>query len=241
MAGSPGALAGAAVGPGIAYGLRAAATELLSRRLTRREHSRVEQVVVVAAETIRRNLDRGEQPRSDWSVPAGGTISDAAEEIAEGVLLAAQREYEERKLSLIGRMLGNMQFHPQLDRGYCNHLLRAAQELSYRQLCLLVLFIPSVRDRYGFVGSPDVGDGMGPVRAVLHEIFELSERSMLQQAHTSGTGTEMVLNATHVVPARTMTVTGPGGWLVILTEAQELIPQADIDDVASILQVPPAC
>jgi hypothetical protein len=47
------------------------------------------------------------------------------------VLLAAQREHEERKLRFMGNLIANLAFHPEIDRGYANYLIRLAEKLSF--------------------------------------------------------------------------------------------------------------
>jgi len=64
----------------------------------------------------------------------------AAKEIVEGVLLAAQREHEEKKLLYYSNLLANIAFHPEIDRAHANLLIRLGERLSYRQLCVLSLF-----------------------------------------------------------------------------------------------------
>jgi hypothetical protein len=70
----------------------------------------------------------------------------AAEEIFEGVLFAAEREYEEKKVKFEGNFFANIVFYPSIDRASANFLLRLAQRLSYRQLCLMALFVQ--RDKF---------------------------------------------------------------------------------------------
>ena len=45
-----------------------------------------------------------------------------ADEIIEGVLLAAQREYQEKKLPLYGNLLTNIAFRSDIDRVTANRL-----------------------------------------------------------------------------------------------------------------------
>ena len=63
----------------------------------------------------------------------------AAEEILEGVLLVAQREHEERKLRFYSNLLANIAFRTDVDRYLANALIKQAERISYRQLCLLSL------------------------------------------------------------------------------------------------------
>lgn len=74
-----------------------------------------------------------------------------AEEIFEGVLFTAEREYEEKKVKFVGNLYANILFYPSIDRAKANFLLRLAQTLSYRQLCIVALLVRkekfSLRDK----------------------------------------------------------------------------------------------
>ncbi len=141
IAGHEGAYTGALTAPVVAYTLRRIAVELKQRVLARREEVRIGAALEVAATQFGENLDAGKQVRQDNFFDADAGERSAAEEVTEGVLLAAQREYEERKVPFEGRLLANLMFHPEIDRAHANYLIRLAQSLSYRQLCLLVLFM----------------------------------------------------------------------------------------------------
>jgi hypothetical protein len=67
--------------------------------------------------------------------PAGS----AGAELIEGVLFAALQDHEEKKSLLYGNLLASIATDPTIDRGFANLLLRRAEQLSYRQLCLLAI------------------------------------------------------------------------------------------------------
>jgi hypothetical protein len=133
IGGIPGAYAGSVV----TLALSRVIKEFSERWLGQRERVRVDAVVDFACRKIESNFVAGKELREDdfFINPADGR--SAAEEITEGVLVIAQREYEERKLPFYGNLLGNLAFTSSYDRPYCNLLLRIAEALSYRQLCLL--------------------------------------------------------------------------------------------------------
>lgn len=233
IAGGPGAIAGATAGPAITWGLRSATLELAHRFLGNRERARIGATAAFAAATINSRLAEGAVPREDWFEGEGAC---AAEEVAEGVLLAAARSPEERKVELLGRMLGNLAFQPSLDRGYANLLVRVAGELSYRQICLLALFNLNSRTAYPLhASSLDIGDGRENQIGVLQEILDLHRRTMLQQTATDHPGHDIMLNIFHIDPSRTQTVTGPGGWLSDLMELPGSIPDEELQAVHSLL------
>src|SRR5437016_14366254 len=99
-----GAVAGGALAPIIGVGFRRAATDLAERLLGDRERLRVGAVIALTSDEIRQRLDNGELHRRDDFLDQSGGRRSTAEEIAEGVLLAAQREYEESKLPLLAKL-----------------------------------------------------------------------------------------------------------------------------------------
>ena len=139
VAGPVGALAGAAASPVVKH-LLAVASDVIHRHVSTRETKRIGATLTFAAAKIRERLDSGQRPREDGFFADDGQQRAAAEEIAEGVVIAAQREHEEKKLRFYGNLLANLAFVSDIDRPYSHFLLKSAEALSYRQLCLLALF-----------------------------------------------------------------------------------------------------
>jgi hypothetical protein len=61
----------------------------------------------------------------------------AAQDFAEGVLIASQQQWEERKVRHLGYMLGNIGFEEEIDGMTANRMLNLARELTWRQYVLL--------------------------------------------------------------------------------------------------------
>lgn len=137
MGGPVGAGFGAAAGTFLGRQLSALGAEVLGRHLSPREEKRVGAVIAAAAETMRSKLKLGQQLRSDEFLSSHGGNRCDADEIIEGVLIAAQREHEERKIPFMGRLLANIAFDASVDRAQANFLIRTAESLSYRALCLI--------------------------------------------------------------------------------------------------------
>lgn len=135
--GPAGALLGGAAGPPVTFALRQVAAEIKRRFLSPREEERIATALTVAAERIQAHLAAGRVPRDDRFFDAQGENRSDAEEVVEGILLAAQREHEERKLRYQGNLLANLAFTPGISRARANLLVRWAERLSYRQLLLL--------------------------------------------------------------------------------------------------------
>lgn len=179
LGGPPGSVVGAAAGPAMSHTLKKVGREVARRMLSRREQSRIGTVFVLAAKETRARLDAGEQVRADGFFDANAQQRSTAEEITEGVFLAAQREYEEHKLSYLASLLSGLAFSPGIDRAHAVSLLRLAQALSYRQLCVVAACMRPgvVKARSKPLGA---GRDMSPgVAALISEICDLGARGVL--------------------------------------------------------------
>jgi hypothetical protein len=126
---------GAAVGFGIGY----AAQEVLARMLAPRQVHRVDVTLDATAQRIEERVTARDPLREDGFFDEQDEHRSDAQEVAEGILFTAMTDYEERKTRFYGYLLANIAFEPAVDRGTAHALLRLAEGLSYRQLCLLAL------------------------------------------------------------------------------------------------------
>ncbi len=140
-AGPVGALAGGAAAPLVTHTFRKVAGEIKQRLLGHREEVRIGAAFTFAAAKVQQNIAHGKQLRQDEFFQDDIDDRSTAEEIAEGTLLAAQREHEERKLRFYGNLMANIAFHPEITRPHANQMLRQVERMSYRQLCFLALFV----------------------------------------------------------------------------------------------------
>jgi hypothetical protein len=220
LAGPPGAFVGAAGGQVLKHTLKELAGEFFSRTLGRREKERIGGVLIYAAEKVREKLDHGEKIRDDDFFTEDTSGRDAASEVTEGVILAAQREHEEKKLRFYGNLIANLAFTSQIDRPHANLLVRAAQRLSYRQLCLLALagfmelsnnVLPLRQGNY----RNDPG-AIGPLASpVLFELYDLYQQGLVH------CGKAALLSIPDIVPAN-IRLQGPGANLFNLMELKWL-------------------
>jgi hypothetical protein len=218
VAGPAGALAGAAASPIVKH-LVALASDVIRRTMSTRETKRIGATLAFAAAKIQEKLDSGQQPRDDGFFASDSHQRAAADEIAEGVVIAAQREHEEKKLKFYGNLLANLAFVPGIDRGYSNFLLKSAENLSYRQLCLLALFVLKNSIQGGHLRQTSYRPAQGtqnvniPLTTVplLYEIFDLYSRGLI-----SGGGGAL-LGLTDINPSE-IVVQGAGSVLVNLME-----------------------
>lgn len=137
VAGPAGAVGGAVLGSVASHLLVATKHEFLSRLLSTKEQERIITVADLAKTKIEENLGKGRTPRDDGFFDKSAGERSTAEEIFEGTLLVAQREYEERKLPLIANLNANIAFDESVRPGIANRLLKFASELTVQEIVAL--------------------------------------------------------------------------------------------------------
>ncbi|MFT3828408.1 MAG: hypothetical protein QM691_01750 [Opitutaceae bacterium] len=140
LAGPAGAIAGGAVGPLIAKCLNALGQEVHSRMLGPREIHRIDVTLRTADKLIGDRISQGENVRTDGFFDSLNGNRSAGEEVGEGVLRAAQKEYEERKIPFLAALIASISFDTNVGREQANMLIRLFERLSYRQVRLLAFF-----------------------------------------------------------------------------------------------------
>ena len=173
VAGPIGAAIGGAPGAALSMSLKRLGSEIAERLLSPREQARIGFVLGQAVIEIRRRIDKGESLREDgiFDVPQGGR-SDAGE-VAESVLLKSQREAEEKKLPYMAHLLASIAFESTISAEMAHHIIKIAEQLTYRQLCLLKLAV--VKNRFPLRDSDyrDYGAFPKQVYSILYEYCEL--------------------------------------------------------------------
>lgn len=138
IAGPPGAILGAIVTP--------VAGRLLKRILTKREKSRIQKTIELSSQKFEENIKKGAGLRKDLNVLQ-------FQQLTEGILLKAKDTYEEKKIPLIANLLANAPFtSTPLDN--LNQSLIYAEQLSYRQLCLIAIIGTGWGEKVGLTDKP---------------------------------------------------------------------------------------
>lgn len=240
LVGGPiGAVAGAAASPVTARTLRGLAVEFRERVLGHREEVRVGAAIAFASDKIREKLEAGEQPRQDDFFTDEEQNRSTAKEVFEGVILAAQREAEEKKVQFYGNLLANLAFEGDIDRSQANFLIRLGDQLSYRQLCALALFgqntlVLGGDNRFNLRSGSYRGrlDDEAPVATdrivLLQEVYDLYQRGILGNG---GSAMIAVLDANPSV----MSLAGAAVSLYNLMELWEVDP-ADLNALVRLLR-----
>ena len=146
IGGLGGAVIGGIVAKGFEIGLSKVGQEISERHLGTREKIRVGAALTIAAQEIRQRLESGETLREDGFFDEKQSGRSDAEEVAEHVLLKSQREPEEKKIQYMGYLLASISFDSQISVHMAHQLTKAAEQLTYRQLCVLKLC--AVKDNF---------------------------------------------------------------------------------------------
>ena len=180
LGGGPEALAiGGTVGKGIQIALGKVGGEISSRQLGPREETRVGATLIIAAAEINRRLKNGDLLREDGFFDAKHLGRSDAEEAAESILLKVQREPEEKKIQYMGYLLSSIAFNPEISAQMAHQLTKIAEQLTYRQLCILKLSV--VKEKYELrnMDYREHGDLSRDLYQVLYECAELYDKQFI--------------------------------------------------------------
>lgn len=190
-----GAVSSAAFRP-VASILTSAVKEMLSRHLSDKEAERTIFCMVAVANKIKANLDAGASLRGDGYFEKPKRGRSQSEQIAENVLMKAQREPEDKKQHYLANLLANLSFdwggkpgiYGRVDPWTANSMIATAESLSYRQLCLLRMI--DLAQPIGTTPAPhplpggtylkdrkSVGQHMFPI---LYEVWDLLNRDLVR-------------------------------------------------------------
>jgi len=226
--GPAGAAAGGVAGAAASSLLKHLGDEVSERVLSPRERVRVGGVLALVAAEVSTRIESGQTTRSDgFFAPGPGGRSDA-DEVAEAVLLRTQREAEEKKLPYMAHLLASIAFDPGISAPMAHQLVKAAEQLTYRQFCLLRL--SAVKEAVGLRESDYTQQGQFEI-GLLQVLYEC------QDLYTKGFvnfGGSVAFGPTDVNPGQ-MTAQGLAAHLY---NAMQLatIPMSDIEAVAKELR-----
>ncbi|MBQ3302093.1 MAG: hypothetical protein IJH04_08135 [Eggerthellaceae bacterium] len=230
VAGLPGAVGGAAVGSAAGSVFKRVAGDIHARYLSKGESKRVDAVFDEAMREIERRLRQGDNARDDGFFDCEAGDRSTAEEILEGTLLAAQREYEEKKLPYMAKLYANIAFDSGVSRPMANRLIKIASDLTYRQLVIIriigMLQIQAtildirVKKAYGSIS------GLTEV-SIASDIYDLYKSSLVFSS-------EAMLDAAGVNPSK-LTLGGYGALVYNLMELESMELDDDAADVMRLL------
>lgn len=227
-AGPEGAAAGGAAGAVASSVLKHVGDEISERVLSPRERMRVGGVLALVASEVKSRIDSGQVPRSDEFFTAGAGGRSDADEVAEAVLLRSQREAEEKKLPYVAHLFASIAFDSNISAAMAHQLIKASEQLTYRQLCLLRL--SAVKDSFGLRKGDYRGQTQFEISLlqVLYECLDLYTRGFVNF------GGSVAFGPTDVNPGQ-MTPQGLGAHLYNAMQLST-IPMTEIVAVAHALK-----
>jgi hypothetical protein len=228
LAGPVGAAIGGGSGPIVTSVLKKIGLEIKERLISPREEIRVGATISYAIEKIKSRLDSGTSIRNDNFFNSSSTKRSDADEIYEATILAAQREYQEKKLKYYGNLVANISFDPACDKAQANHLIRIVQELSWRQICIISLTARKSNfnlRNLNYINQPTMSHAHV---FLLDEIMELYNKSLIVF------GNDFLMGMTGIHPSR-MQLEGVGVHLHNMMELST-IPDQELEDIAVLLR-----
>ena len=179
LGGPVGVIAGGAGGAIASAALKWVGREFSSRHLSKREEARAGSVLAFAAAEIHRRVENGESIRQDRFFDQGQSGRSGAEEVVENIVMKCQREPQAKKIPFAGYLLANLVFRSDIGVDMAHQIIRLADELTYRQLCLLrIAGKPeelSLRDS-DYRGQETFSNSLYPI---LHECLDLYHKGLL--------------------------------------------------------------
>jgi len=116
-------------------------------------------------------------------------------------LLKSQREPEESKIPYMGHLLSNISFDKEINASLAHQIIKSAEQLTYRQLCILKLIV--IKENYNLRITDYRGQGTftKDLYQVLYECLDLYHRGFIN------IGGEVAFGPTDIAPGK-MTVQG---------------------------------
>lgn len=226
IAGPQGALLGSVASTALERIFQKAGNEIKKRALAPLEEQRVGAVYDKAKSIIEQKRQQGEHPRNDNFFDSDDSGRSAGEELLEGTLLAAQREYEEKKEAYLARLYANILFHQEISRPMANHLIKLAEQLTYRQIVILgiVGLFHQIQQETPALkllkqNAYESVSGMENV-AIAAEIFDMYRMSILGSS-------QVILDSAGINPS-TLNIVGYGANLYNLMELNQLEPDSEL-------------
>lgn len=230
LLGPAGAFAGAFGAPVLSSFMKKVGTDILDRTISTREKHRIGAVFSYITVRINELIKQGKTIRSDGFFEQDVNSNSNADEVLEGILLAAQKEYEEKKLIYYSNMMADFAFDSFVNKSLANNLIKIAQQLSYTQLCLLKIFNNA---RNFKLRNSDYGEfaGKGMPYELINLLYEISDMIRLNLISRQGI---IVFQLQDISPAE-IHLFGMGQ---ILYEKMLLkhIPENDIEPLVNILK-----
>lgn len=227
-AGPAGAAATGAGGVLAAITLKHIGTGIANSLLGPREKVRVGGVLAMSAARIEERIQAGEKIRNDGFFDPKPNGRSDAEEVAENILLKAQREAEEKKLPFMANLLSSVAFDTTIGGQLAHQLVKTAEVLTYRQLCLLFLFSGLIKATLRSTDYRGTRSFPPELMQVLYECYDLYNRGLVND------GGGVAFGPTDMKPSA-IRVQGLGSFLFNSMKLAK-IPGDDLAPLVSVLE-----
>ena len=170
--GDPTGLSTAATSVVAKWGLDRFITPFVSKR----ESVRLFQWGKQAAEGIAQRLADGEKYREDGFFEKTPTNRSNIDEVVESTLKKVMETTEEPKIKYMANLTKNVHFDSDLDMDTYRRILKHLDELSYRQLCIVKLFMNADQIDLDNFGNPNVTPNLS---SILTDCLEVRDRGFI--------------------------------------------------------------
>lgn len=229
VAGPIGAVGGSIAGTMVENVFVWAGEEIKERYFSKSEGKRVKTVYDLAEEKISKKLYDGKVLRSESFYRDSVDDRSSAKEILEGVLIASQRENEEKKLLYLANLYANINFDETVSRPMANQLVKIAATVSFRQLVVLSVI---GNNQFGTLGVSLYNTAFrGYIRnndkSIAAEIFDLYRTSLIVSS-------DPIYDASSFTPSH-LVMNGMGELLYNLMELNTMPKDEIVDTVVTFL------
>ena len=100
------------------------------------------------------------------------------------MLLKSQREPEEKKLPYMAHLLANLAFNTEISAAMAHQMTKAAESMTYRQLCILQLSVTKDRFNLRSRGYEEQDDFSKDLYQLMYEYYDLYNRGLINFSGT---------------------------------------------------------
>ena len=166
--------------PTLANSLKSIGQEFAERMLSQRENLRVGSALILAAEGIRKRLESGESVRDDGFFDKTATNYSNMDEAVESTLKKVMGTTEEPKIKFMANLIESVYFDSDLDMHTYRHILKHLEELTYRQLCIVKLFMNADQIDLDNFGNPNVTPNLS---SILTDCIEVRDKGFINSGN----------------------------------------------------------
>lgn len=177
LSGDP--IVGVASGVGskaVEIGFRMIGSEIAERMIGPRQKVRAGTVIAFAAAGIRQRLEKGEHFRDDGFFDKTDANYSNMDEAIESNVIKVMETTEENKIKFMANLIETVHFDSDLDIDTYRRILKHLEELSYRQLCIIRLFMNVDRIDLDNIGNSNITQNL---YSILTDCLEVRDKGFI--------------------------------------------------------------